>query len=71
MVYTVSDVHATIPRTVRIVVIADGICEIPDRYFADCGELKHIILPDSIQIIGNFAFENCRNLEMITLPKDV
>ena len=71
MVYTVSDVRVTIPRTVRIVVIADGICEIPNEYFVDCHELKHIILPDSIQIIGEFAFHNCRKLEMITLPKDV
>ena len=71
MVYTVSDVHVTIPRTVQVVVIADGICEIPSQYFADCHELKHIILPDSIQIVGNYAFDNCRKLEMITLPKDL
>ena len=71
MVYIVSDVHVTIPRTVQVVLIVHGICEIPSQYFADCHELKHIILPDSIQIIGNFAFDNCRNLEMITLPKDV
>ena len=53
MVHTVSDIHVTIPKTVRIVVVEDGICEIPNQYFTDCHELKHIILPDSIQIIGD------------------
>ena len=71
MVYTVSDVHVTAPRRVQVILIADGIYEIPNNYFANCHELKHIILPDSIQIIGNYAFDNCRKIEMITLPKDL
>lgn len=71
MVYTVSDVNMTVPRRVQVVLIVDGVYEIPSKYFANCHELKHVILPDSIKIIGNFAFDNCRKLEMITLPTDL
>ena len=69
MVYIVSDVLTPIPRRVQAVHITDGIHEIPNKFFADCHQLKHIILSDDIKTLGNYAFENCRNLEMITLPK--
>ena len=71
MVYTISDVHVTVLRRVLVVLIVDGTYEIPSKYFANCHELKHIILPDSIEIIGNYAFDNFRKLEMITLPTDL
>ena len=71
MVYTVSDVNVTVPQRVQVVMIVDGIYEIPSKYFAKCCELKHVILPDSIKIIGNFTFDNRRKLEMITLPSNL
>lgn len=43
-----------------------GICRC---CFEDCINLKSIILPDSLQYIGEYAFKNCINLSNITLPK--
>ena len=54
--------HIPIPRRVHAVHITDGIHEIPKKYFADCHQLKHIILSDDIKTFGIYAFENCRNL---------
>ena len=60
--YTVSDVHIPIPRRVHAVHITDGIHEIPKKYFADCHQLKHIILSEDFKTFGIYTFENCRNL---------
>ena len=54
-----------------MVLIVDRIYEIPSKYFANCHELNNIILPDSIENIRNYVFDNCRKLEMITLTKDL
>ena len=60
--YTVLNVLTPIPRRVHAVHITDGIHEIQKKYFADCHQLKHIILSDDIKTFGIYSFENCRNL---------
>ena len=49
--YNTSDVCLAVPRRVQVVLIIDGIYEIPNNSFASCHELKHIILPDTVKII--------------------
>lgn len=40
-----------------------------DRFFADRSELRTVILPDSIESIGWFAFSGCVSLEQVSLPQ--
>lgn len=67
------------------IVIGSGITSIADRAFANyeedevhttqydkplCfGEVKEVVLPDTIKSIGTEAFENCKKLKKINLPK--
>ncbi len=44
---------------------------INDHAFANCEELKELILGDGIEYIDEYAFSGCDNLESITLPKSV
>ena len=37
----------------------------------DCTAIQAIDLPDSLQTIGNHAFENCTSLKSITIPSSV
>lgn len=39
--------------------------------FMNCGELERITLPDSINIINDYAFYNCKKLESIKIPLGV
>ena len=39
-----------------------------DGAFARCGDLKAIEMPDSVEIIGNYAFSYCTGLVSVTLP---
>merc|ERR1740124_889836 len=48
--------------------VKDGITKIEVYAFIDCGSLKTIRLPKSIEKIGRHAFENCYSLKTIDLP---
>ncbi len=41
--------------------------KIPGKCFAGINSLKQIIIPDSVQSIGDFAFTNCTNLKHVEL----
>ncbi len=49
-------------------IIPSGVKEIGPRAFA-YSQVAEVIIPDSIQKIGNGAFEGCVALESVTLPK--
>jgi len=50
------------------VIIPEGVRYIGNSCFADCDMLKEVILPESLEELDG-AFENCKNIEAITLPK--
>ena len=54
-------------QLVEEVVFPDGIIEIPDGILGHCFSVKRIIIPDSVKIIGSYAFTDCP-LESIVLP---
>jgi hypothetical protein len=58
-------------RTAVSFVIPDGIYNIGDLAFEDCGSLTDIIIPDSLESIGWRSFSKCANLTNITIPKRV
>ncbi len=41
-----------------------------DKTFKDCGKLKTITLPSSIESIGEYAFNGCRLLDTIRIARD-
>lgn len=77
--YTVIDNKATItgfkgePTYIEIPDTVDGcrVTEIRDNAFYECGSLRHITLPDTIEKIGHHAFYACYSLESITIPDSV
>lgn len=57
------------------VTIKEGTIGIADNVFSETLEIYHkltsVYLPDSLQYIGNSAFNNCQNLENIILPNNL
>lgn len=39
--------------------------------FVRCSKLKNIIMPDTLETIGNSTFEDCTSLETLTIPSSV
>lgn len=78
-VYTIIDNQATItgfsgePTYIEIPETVDGcrVTEIRDNAFYECGALKHIDLPDTIEKIGHHSFYGCYSLESINIPDSV
>lgn len=78
-VYTIIDNEATItgfegePTYIEIPETVEGcrVTEIRDNSFYECGSLKHIALPDTLEKIGHHAFYACYSLESITIPDSV
>ena len=42
-----------------------------DVLLCNCTNLKSVIIPDSVTVIGNSAFKNCKELKSITIPNSV
>lgn len=78
-VYTIIDNEATItgfegePSYIEIPETIEScrVTEIRDNSFYECGSLKHIALPDTLEKIGHHAFYACYSLESITIPDSV
>ena len=39
--------------------------------FDDCENLRSVIIPDSVKVIGDSAFKGCQNLQSVTIPDSV
>lgn len=52
----------------RNVVIPEGITEIGNWAFNDCGYLESVIFPDTLRKIGEYAFSDCGALKSVILP---
>lgn len=65
--YKGDPVYLDIPETVG----GCHVTEIRDNAFYECGSLKHITLPNSVEKIGHHAFYACYSLESITIPDSV
>ena len=52
------------------VIFEEGTTKIPDRAFEDSYRLKEIVLPDTLETIGNLAFSNTE-LESVRIPANV
>ena len=45
-----------------IAIIPEGTTEIQVRAFEN-SDVRHVVIPDSVEKIGNRAFQNCESLE--------
>lgn len=48
-----------------------GLERIGDQAFANCTNLKSIVIPDAVTVIDDKAFYNCMELKSITLPSSL
>ena len=58
-------------RTLKSVVIQNGITSIGDNAFEYCYELSEVNIPNGITEIGRYAFQYCTSLKRITIPDSV
>ncbi len=58
-------------KSLKNIIIKDGIEFIGMCTFKYCKNLKKIILPNSVKKIGDEAFEGCWNLEEIVFPEEL
>lgn len=59
-----------IHNTVRTVTVSEGIEKLAGSAFARMPALESLVLPDSINSIGSFAFNNCPSLTAVRLPNN-
>ncbi len=64
-------IKQSLPSLLTIDLKLAGLTQIPDQQFNGNKLLLSIILPDSLEFIGNQAFTSCSNLRTITIPKKV
>ena len=67
----VREVHIGIHTDVKKVFVPEGIEILPDYFCASQFEVEEVYLPDSIVEIGKGAFEFCKSLKNINLPKNL
>ena len=58
-------------KSIKTVIIEDGITEICQFAFYGCTNLTSITIPDSVSKIGHLAFYGCDNLTGVTIPDSI
>ena len=53
------------------IILSNKLIDISNDMFADCKELRSIVIPESVKSIGSFAFNNCTSLDNIIIPESV
>ncbi|ALU13465.1 leucine rich repeat-containing protein [Eubacterium limosum] len=51
--------------------IPEGVIQIEEEAFAGNGDIKTVVLPDSVTVIEDGAFMHCRHLENIVFSKNL
>lgn len=54
---------------IKSVEIQDGVTNVGDYAFSDCGNLTIVKMPEGVETIGEGAFENCTSLNDVTIPE--
>lgn len=64
-------VHGTQEKQISILPLPVNRNEICDYSFQNHQELENVVIPDTIETIGNGAFVNCKHLKSIVVPSSV
>lgn len=51
-----------------VLYVNDGVTELADQQFAERGDFRKLVLPDSLRIMGTEVFSCCGELEEVILP---
>lgn len=68
---TLLSVPAAWNSTDGVFTVPDTVTEIAPYAFADCKQIKQVLLPDGLTTLGEYAFSGCTALTKITLPDGV
>ena len=77
-VQTINGIHYNVAGTEIILCPADvagdiqlpaGLLAVPEKCFEGLPKITSVTFPDSVKIIGAYAFKKCDNLTGVTLPK--
>ena len=55
-------------KSIRSLIIQDGVTSIGNCAFSDCENLQSIIIPNNLDYLGMYAFFNCKKLGHISIP---
>ena len=58
-------------KSVKQVIIGDGVTTIGSSAFSDCDSLTSVTIPNSVTTIGSSAFAGCSSLTSVTIPNSV
>ena len=58
-------------KSVKQVIIGDGVTTIGSSAFSDCDSLTSVTIPNSVTEIGYYAFSGCSSLTSVTIPNSV
>ena len=58
-------------KSIKQVVIADGVTTIGGRAFSDCSSLTSVTIPNGVRTIEDYAFSGCSSLASVTIPNGV
>lgn len=58
-------------KTLKTVILPEGVEEIEDRAFERCENLENIVFPSTLKRIGDHAFQDCHSLTQITFPAEM
>ena len=58
-------------RNAKKVILSEGITEISDGAFSNCGKIEQVVFPLSLKAIGEYAFDDCRSIEQIDFPANL
>ena len=56
---------------IKSAIISEGVTNISEGAFSDCGNLTNVTIPDSVTRIGDSAFNYCNSLKSIVIPDSV
>ena len=58
-------------KSVKQVIIGDGVTTIGDNAFFSCSSLTSVTIPNSVTTIGGSAFSSCSSLTSVTIPNGI
>ncbi len=58
-------------KSIKRVVVSNGVTSIGDHAFRGCSEITSVTLPNSITKLGVSAFSGCKNLSRLNIPSSI